>query len=126
LLRIPSTRGAATRAEVRSLDPSANPYLATAAILKAGLEGIRNETELDTPVDENIYEMTKKQRDVENIEDLPTTLYTALKALREDEVIQEALGKHIYKQFYDNKYLEWQMYSAQITEWELDEYLTQH
>lgn len=126
LLRIPSTRGAATRAEVRSLDPSANPYLATAAILKAGLEGIRNETELDTPVDENIYEMTKQQRDVENIEDLPTTLYTALKALREDTVIQDALGKHIYKQFYDNKYLEWQMYSAQITEWELDEYLTQH
>ncbi|MFB9861257.1 type I glutamate--ammonia ligase [Salinicoccus siamensis] len=126
LLRIPSTRGAATRAEVRSLDPSANPYLATAVILNAGLDGIKNETELDTPVDENIYEMTKHQREVENVEDLPTTLYTALKALNEDTVIQEALGSHIYKQFHDNKSLEWKMYSAQVTDWELDEYLTQY
>ena len=82
LLRIPSTRGAGTRAEVRSLDPSANPYLATAVILKAGLSGIQHQKDLTTPVDENIFEMSHKERQAEDIEDLPTTLYTALKALK--------------------------------------------
>ncbi|KKK35024.1 MULTISPECIES: type I glutamate--ammonia ligase [Salinicoccus] len=123
LLRIPSARGPATRAEVRSLDPSANPYLATAAVLKAGLDGIRQELDLDTPVNQNIYKMSQKEREIENVEDLPTTLYTALKALKEDEVIQDALGEHIYKQFHKNKLVEWNAYSSQISQWEIDEYL---
>lgn len=123
LLRIPSSRGAATRAEVRSLDPSANPYLATAVILAAGLDGIKNKTDLTTPVNENIYEMTQKERKAEDVEDLPTTLYTALKAMREDDVVKDALGEHIYEHFVENKMLEWKQYSAQITSWELDEYL---
>lgn len=126
LLRIPSTRGAGTRAEVRSLDPSANPYLATAVILKAGLSGIQHQKDLTTPVDENIFEMTNKERKAEDVEDLPTTLYTALKALKADEVIQDALGKHICDHFIENKTYEWKMYSAQITAWEKEEYLTQY
>ena len=126
LLRIPSTRGAGTRAEVRSLDPSANPYLATAVILKAGLSGIREQKDLTTPVDENIFEMTQKERQAEDVEDLPTTLYTALKALKADEVIQEALGKHICDHFIENKNYEWKMYSAQVTSWEKEQYLTQY
>ena len=126
LLRIPSTRGAGTRAEVRSLDPSANPYLATAVILKAGLSGIQNQKDLTTPVDENIFEMTPKERQAEDVEDLPTTLYTALKALKADEVIQEALGKHICDHFIKNKTYEWKMYSAQITSWEKEQYLSQY
>ncbi|MCD2138559.1 type I glutamate--ammonia ligase [Salinicoccus halitifaciens] len=123
LLRIPSSRGAGTRAEVRSLDPSANPYLATAVILGAGLDGIRQKKDLTTPVNENIYEMTQKERQAEDVEDLPTTLYTALKALREDEVIKDALGEHIYEHFVENKTFEWKDYSAQITNWEIEEYL---
>lgn len=123
LLRIPSSRGASTRAEVRSLDPSANPYLATAVILAAGLDGIKNKTDLTTPVNENIYEMTHKERKAEDVEDLPTTLYTALKAMREDDVVRDALGEHIYEHFVENKMIEWREYSAQITSWELDEYL---
>lgn len=123
LLRIPSSRGAGTRAEVRSLDPSANPYLATAVILAAGLDGIKNKTDLTTPVNENIYEMTHKERKAEDVEDLPTTLYTALKAMREDDVVRDALGEHIYEHFVENKMIEWREYSAQITSWELDEYL---
>ena len=126
LLRIPSTRGAGTRAEVRSLDPSANPYLATAVILKAGLSGIKEQKDLTTPVDENIFEMTQKERQAEDVEDLPTTLYTALKALKADEVIQEALGKHICDHFIENKIYEWKMYSAQITSWEKEQYLSQY
>ncbi|SOC41951.1 type I glutamate--ammonia ligase [Salinicoccus kekensis] len=123
LLRIPSSRGAGTRAEVRSLDPSANPYLATAVILGAGLDGIRQKKDLTTPVNENIYEMTQKERQAEDVEDLPTTLYTALKALREDEVIKDALGEHIYDHFVENKTFEWKDYSAQVTNWEIEEYL---
>src|SRR5699024_10783847 len=102
---------------------SAYPYLATAAVLKAGLDGIRQELDLDTPVIQNIYKMSKKEREIENVEDLPTTLYTALKALKEDEVIQEALGEHIYKQLHKNKLGEWNAYISQIYQWEIDEYL---
>src|SRR5699024_394795 len=115
-----------TRAEVRSRDPSANPYLATAVILKAGLSGIQHQKDLTTPVDENIFEMTNKERKAEDVEDLPTTLYTALKALKADEVIQDALGKHICDHCIENKTYEWKMYSAQITAWEKEEDLTQN
>src|SRR5699024_3338207 len=104
-------------------DPSANPYLATAAVLKAGLDGIRQELDLDTPVNQNISKMSKKEREIENVEDLPTTLYTAPKAQKEDEAIQEALGDHIYKQFHANKLVEWTAYRSQSSQWKIDEYL---
>ena len=126
LLRIPATRGAGTRAEVRSLDPSANPYLATAVILKAGLDGIKSELDLASPVDENLYEMSRSKLKSKDIKDLPSTLYTAIKALDEDTVIQSALGEHIYSQFRKNKIAEWNSYSAQITEWEIDNYLNHY
>ncbi len=70
--------------------------------------------------------MTQKERQAEDVEDLPTTLYTALKALKADEVIQEALGKHICDHFIENKNYEWKMYSAQITSWEKEQYLSQY
>lgn len=126
LLRIPSSRGLSTRAEIRSVDPSANPYLALAVILKAGLDGIKNKTELPAPVNANIYEMTREEREAVGIEDLPSTLYTALKALKESDVIREALGDHIYRQFNVNKNIEWDMYRSQVTEWELKQYLNQY
>ena len=67
--------------------------------------------------------MTQKERKAEDVEDLPTTLYTALKAMREDDVVKDALGEHIYEHFVENKMLEWKEYSAQITPWEIEEYL---
>ena len=78
---------------------------------------------MTTPVNENIYEMSQKERKAEDVEDLPTTLYTALKAMREDDVVKDALGEHIYEHFVENKMLEWRDYSAQITPWEIEEYL---
>lgn len=126
LLRIPSSRGLSTRAEVRSVDPSANPYLALAAILRAGLDGIKNKTELPSPVNENIYEMTREEREAVGVEDLPSTLYTALKALREDQLVQDALGEHIYRQFHGNKTVEWDMYRSHVSEWEIKQYLNQY
>lgn len=123
LLRVPSSRGLSTRAEVRSVDPSANPYLALAVILQAGLEGIKNKLEIPHAVNENIYEMTREERMKFGVEDLPSTLYTALKALKEDTVIQAGLGPHIFRQFYHSKQIEWDMYRQQVSEWELEQYL---
>ncbi|AQL56262.1 type I glutamate--ammonia ligase [Abyssicoccus albus] len=126
LIRIPSSRGLSTRVEVRSVDPAANPYMALATILEAGLDGIRNKKEATKPVDENIYDMNREQREAEGVEDLPSTLYTALKALREDKVIQDALGPHIYKQFLGSKNIEWDMYRTSVSEWEREQYLSQY
>ncbi|TDM42277.1 type I glutamate--ammonia ligase [Macrococcoides goetzii] len=123
LIRIPSSRGLSTRVEVRSVDPAANPYMALAVILQAGLDGIKNKLEAPAPVDQNIYEMNREEREAVGIEDLPSTLYTAIKAMREDGLMKEALGEHIYRQFVRSKGIEWDMYRLQVSEWEIDQYL---
>lgn len=123
LIRIPSSRGLSTRVEVRSVDPAANPYMALAVILQAGLDGIKNKLEAPAPVDQNIYEMNREEREAVGIEDLPSTLYTAIKAMREDGLMKEALGEHIYRQFVRSKGIEWDMYRLQVSEWEIEQYL---
>ncbi|MFC6119011.1 type I glutamate--ammonia ligase [Macrococcoides bohemicum] len=123
LIRIPSSRGLSTRVEVRSVDPAANPYMALAVILQAGLDGIKNKLEAPAPVDQNIYEMNREERESVGIEDLPSTLYTAIKAMREDGLMKEALGEHIYRQFVRSKGIEWDMYRLQVSEWEIEQYL---
>ncbi|WP_414053841.1 type I glutamate--ammonia ligase [Macrococcus equi] len=126
LIRIPSSRGLSTRVEVRSVDPAANPYMALAIILQAGLDGIKNKLEAPAPVDQNIYEMNREEREAVGIEDLPSTLYTAIKAMREDGLMKEALGEHIYRQFVKSKGIEWDMYRLQVSEWEIEQYLKQY
>ncbi|WP_414046530.1 type I glutamate--ammonia ligase [Macrococcus equi] len=126
LIRIPSSRGLSTRVEVRSVDPAANPYMALAVILQAGLDGIKNKLEAPAPVDQNIYEMNREEREAVGIEDLPSTLYTAIKAMREDGLMKEALGEHIYRQFVKSKGIEWDMYRLQVSEWEIEQYLKQY
>ena len=91
LIRIPASRGLSTRVEVRSVDPAANPYLALAVLLKAGLDGIKNNLTPPAPVDRNIYVMSKEEREEVGIVDLPPTLYAALETLKADEVMKEAL-----------------------------------
>ncbi|MFD6441361.1 type I glutamate--ammonia ligase, partial [Peribacillus sp. NPDC060186] len=85
LIRIPASRGVSTRVEVRSVDPAANPYLALAVILKAGLDGIKNNLTPPAPVDRNIYVMNKEEREEVGIVDLPATLYAALETLKSNE-----------------------------------------
>ncbi|TDL37091.1 type I glutamate--ammonia ligase [Macrococcoides bohemicum] len=123
LIRIPSSRGLSTRVELRSVDPAANPYMALAVILQAGLDGIKNKLEAPAPVDQNIYEMNREERESVGIEDLPSTLYTAIKAMREDGLMKDALGEHIYRQFVRSKGIEWDMYRLQVSEWEIEQYL---
>ncbi|WAA13510.1 type I glutamate--ammonia ligase [Fervidibacillus halotolerans] len=123
LVRIPSSRGLSTRLELRSVDPSANPYLAMAVILKAGLDGIKNKMTPPEPVDRNIYVMTKEERLAEGIIDLPGTLFEALQKMKEDEVIVSALGDHIVEHFIEAKEIEWDMFRSQVHPWEREQYL---
>lgn len=123
LVRIPSARGLSTRVEVRSVDPSANPYLAMAVILKAGLEGIKNKLQPPKPVNRNIYAMTKEERLEEGILDLPATLAEALEEFKNDKVITSALGDHIVEHFIEAKEIEWDMFRMQVHPWEREQYL---
>ena len=118
MIRIPASRGLSTRVEVRSPDPAANPYLALAVMLKAGLDGIRNKIPLPAPTDRNIYVMTEEERIDEGIPSLPDDLKEALTELLRNEVICDALGDHALAHFYELKEIEWDMYRTQVHEWE--------
>lgn len=123
LIRVPASRGMGTRLELRSVDPTANPYLALAVLLEAGLDGIINKIEAPAPIEANIYMMTAEERNAAGIVDLPSTLHNALKALQKDEVIQKALGDHIYTNFLEAKRIEWSSYATFVSQWEIDNYL---
>ncbi|MCT6923643.1 type I glutamate--ammonia ligase [Metasolibacillus sp.] len=123
LIRIPSSRGVSTRIEVRSVDPSANPYLAMAVILQAGLEGIRKQLTPPPAVNRNIYVMTEEEREANGILNLPAALDDALTLLAKDTVIQEALGEHIYANFKEAKDIEFDMYRSTVHQWEREQYL---
>lgn len=124
LIRIPAKRGASTRIELRNPDPSCNPYLALSAMLKAGLDGIKNKIKPPAPVDRNIYKMEEDERKRLGIESLPGSLLEALYELEKDEVIKSALGEHIYEKLVEGRMQEWQEYNMQVTPWEVKQYLT--
>lgn len=126
LVRIPASRGLSTRVEVRSVDPSANPYLAMAVILEAGLDGIKNKLTPPEPVNRNIYAMTRAERLEEGIVDLPSTLAQALDLLQADEVMTAALGDHILEHFLEAKEIEWDMFRTQVHPWEREQYMTMY
>ncbi|MEY9969754.1 MULTISPECIES: type I glutamate--ammonia ligase [unclassified Lysinibacillus] len=123
LIRIPSARGLSTRVEVRSVDPSANPYLAMAVILEAGLEGIRRNLTPPAAINRNIYVMSDEERKANGIANLPPALDDALALLAKDEVAQAALGEHIYANFKEAKEIEFDMYRTTVHQWERDQYL---
>ena len=123
LIRVPASRGLSTRLELRSVDPAANPYLAMATLLAAGLDGIENKLVPTPAVDQNIYAMTETERAQANISDLPSTLHNALKELSKDDIIKNALGEHIYQNFITAKRFEWDSYKQSVSEWERQQYL---
>ncbi len=124
LVRVPASRGLSTRIEVRSVDPSANPYLAMAVMLAAGLDGIKNNMSAPSPVDRNIYVMNKDERMSIGINDLPSTLKEALELLKKDEVLMTALGRHASEHFIEAKEIEWDMFRTQVHPWEREQYFT--
>ncbi|WP_044337293.1 type I glutamate--ammonia ligase [Rossellomorea aquimaris] len=123
LIRIPASRGLSTRVEVRSVDPAANPYLAMAVLLAAGLDGVKNNLQAPKPIDRNIYVMDKKEREEAGIVDLPATLHAALEILKTNEVIVKSLGEHIFEHFVEAKEIEWDMFRTQVHPWEREQYI---
>ncbi len=126
LIRIPSSRGAGTRVELRSPDPATNPYLALAVILKAGLDGIKKGLTPPPAVDGNIYEMSAEVREKMNIESIPGTLKEAIDHMEADPLIKEALGEHAYKAYITAKTMEWEDYRTSVHQWEIDRYLEKY
>jgi glutamine synthetase len=123
LIRIPDRRELGTRIELRMPDPSANPYLALAVQLAAGLDGIAESRTPPEPVNKNIFELTYREKRHHRIGDLPRDLHEALDELEKDTVILDALGEHIAGRFIEAKRAEWQEYITQVSEWEVRRYL---
>lgn len=123
LVRIPDANEVGTRLEMRSADPTANPYLLLAACLTAGLNGIKEAKKPMKPVTSNIFEMTEEQRAKLNIKPLPSTLHNAIKAFKADNLMQEALGKHLTNSFIKSKEVEWSKYTQQVSDWERNRYM---
>lgn len=123
IVRIPSSRGASTRLELRSPDSAMNPYLALAACLAAGLDGIKNHIELPEPVVQNIYAMDEETIKERGIDHLPETLGEAIDEFEEDVFLRNVLGDHIFYKYLEAKKEEWNVFRSQVTDWEIGEYL---
>ena len=124
LIRKPAARvPAASRIEARFPDPSCNPYLAFAALIHAGLDGIENDLDCPDPIRENIYEFDEEKRQEYGIETLPKNLGDAIDALEDDDVVYDALGEHVGPTFVAAKREEFTEYLVEVSQWELDRYL---
>ncbi len=126
LLRVPAKRGVSTRVELRSPDPSCNPYLAFATILAACLDGVRNKIEPPKPVDANIYKLSEKERKKMKIESLPGSLKEAIGFMQNSLIVQKALGSHIVDEFVTAKEIEWDDFRTYVSQWEIDKYLSKY
>jgi glutamine synthetase len=125
LIRIPRYspgREKATRAELRCPDPSCNPYLAFAVMLKTGLEGIKEKLEPPIPVEEDVYEFDECKLQEHKIDTLPASLGEAISAMKKSKVVKEALGEHSYKLYLAAKTKEYDEFRLQVTNWEHDKY----
>ena len=123
LVRVPATRGAGTRVELRCPDCSCNPYLAFAACLAAGLDGIRKGLTPPPSVQRDIYAMTDEEREEAGIIQLPKNLYNAVKYMKKSDLMKEMMGKDAFKKYTSAKMDEWMEYTSQVTDWEIDKYL---
>ena len=126
LLRVPASRGMGTRVELRSPDPSCNPYLEMALCLAAGLDGIKNKLMPPESTTKNLYDMTETERLADGIDRLPISLEEALDEFEKDPFIRETLGDHVYSKYLEGKRKEWHEYSTNVTVWEVEHYLTKY
>jgi glutamine synthetase len=126
LIRPSDRRGEGTFCEYRLPDPSCNPYLCLAAVLAAGVEGIRKQMDPGPPVNKDIYRMSQRERSRLRVESLPTDLSEAIRAFQKDKFLQNALGARISDHIIQAKRSEWQEYIGQVHPWELDRYLASY
>jgi glutamine synthetase len=125
LIRVPrpGPDSQSTRVELRCCDPSCNPYLALAVMLRAGLDGIQRKLPLPPSMDESLFLRDESERQRHRSKLLPATLGEALEGLREDTLLREALGDSLYEGFIEAKSIEWLEYRKQVHPWELERYL---
>jgi glutamine synthetase len=123
MIRVPARRGKGTRLELRMPDPSANPYLALAIQLAAGLDGVRRKAEPPEPIDKNIWTLSVRERRRYKIQELPRDLGEAITLLKRSAFVRDSLGEHVFQYFITAKESEWQAYTAQVHDWEIDRYL---
>ena len=121
----PPARGRArpARVELRAADPACNPYLAFAALLTAGLEGVRRGYELPEPMERNLYDLSPEDRARLGVARLPETLGEAIEVTADSELALRTLGEHAFSRFVEIKRREWEEYRVQVSQWELDRYL---
>ncbi len=124
MIRVPARRGKGTRVELRMPDPSANPYLALAVQLGAGLEGIRHRIAPPDPVEKDLVDLSVRERRRHKIQELPRDLGEAVDLLKRDRVMRRVLGEHVFQYFIAAKEQEWRDYIAQVHEWEIERYLS--
>lgn len=126
LVRVPlykQGKEKATRLEYRSPDPSCNPYLAFACMLRAGLEGIKNKYPLPDAIEEDVYEMTKGRRRELGIGSLPGSLYEAIEATEGSRLVRDVLGDHVFEKLIENKKIEWDRFRKHVSNYEIETYL---
>ena len=123
LIRIPASRGQSTRVELRSPDPSCNPYLALAVCLAAGLDGIEKGMVPPAEITENIFAMDQAAREAHGIASLPGSLEEAIEALESDQIILDVLGGHVAANFIEGKRKEWDEYRTRVSSWEREKYI---
>jgi glutamine synthetase len=121
--RVPSQRPESTRLELRCPDPSCNPYLAFAVMLRAGMEGIEQGLEPPAISNEDLYHLDAQERETRGLKVMPGSLGEALEALKGDDLMRETLGDHIFARFVEAKASEWAEYSLHVSGWEVERYL---
>lgn len=126
LIRIPASRGAGTRVEVRCPDPAANPYLAISLMLAAGLDGMANHLTPPPAVNRNIFKMTEAEMAECGVSSLPGNLYDALQLYKASELVKETLGDHIFNIYYDFKMKEWDSFRTAVHPWEIEQYIAKY
>ncbi|HHD63907.1 MAG TPA: type I glutamate--ammonia ligase [Desulfobulbaceae bacterium] len=126
LIRIPASRGLGTRTEVRCPDPACNPYLAFAMMLVSGLDGVKNNLQAPDSVDQDIFKMTPAEKEAAGIGSLPANLEEAIEALKTSPIAKQALGEHIFTKYVEGKEQEWDSYRTAVTDWELENYLSNY
>ncbi|MCH7948503.1 MAG: glutamine synthetase [candidate division Zixibacteria bacterium] len=126
MVRVPMYRVGkekATRIELRSADPAANPYLAFTCMLAAGMKGIEQNYDLPEPIEENIFHMSAEKKAGLNVDVLPDSLENAIIEFEKSELMKKALGQHVFDKLIENKRIEWDAYRTNVTDFELDKYL---
>ncbi len=124
MIRIPASKQNATRIEVRSVDPSSNPYLAVASVLAAGLEGVKGNVEMISSVNCNLFDITEEERDALGVQNLPQNLKEAILEFSKSDFMKGVVGEHLFNKIIIAKECEWNEYAKTIHEWEIQRYLT--